>query len=375
MPVLDEVLQQKLALLDAKKQRRALRPSAREGGVIVRRAGRDLVSFSCNDYLGLSHHPEVQIAAQQAITVFGAGAGASRLITGSHPLYAELELLLANMKNTHAACVFGSGYLANIGVIPALVGAGDLIIADRLSHACMLDAAKLSGATLMRFAHNNMEHLMMLLEANRHEYQNCLILSETIFSMDGDRAPIKALEAIAAKFDSWLMTDAAHDLFTATTNHQSPATIQMGTLSKAVGSYGGYVCGSEILIDYIKTSARSLIYSTALPPAVIAASIAALTIIKTSPKLSEKALRNAQLFTSLMQKEPAVSGIVPVILKDNDKVLSASKYLEDQGFLVAAIRPPTVPENTARLRFAFSALHTAEQIVAVTNILKEKGWV
>ncbi|MDE3061402.1 MAG: aminotransferase class I/II-fold pyridoxal phosphate-dependent enzyme, partial [Pseudomonadota bacterium] len=190
MPALDAILQQKLQVLESKRQRRVLRETLREDGVRVRRSGRELISFSCNDYLGLTHHPQVIAATQEALQKYGAGAGASRLVTGNYPFYDELEAVLAEYKGTEAACVFGSGYLANIGAIPALVGKGDLILADKLIHACAYDGARLSGADVLRFAHNNLAHCRLLLEANRADYHHCLILTETVFSMDGDRAPL-----------------------------------------------------------------------------------------------------------------------------------------------------------------------------------------
>jgi len=374
MPALDDIAREKLLLLEAKHAKRELKETGRLTGVKVMREGRELVSFSCNDYLGLSHHPEVKAASKQAIEIYGAGAGASRLVTGNHPLHTELEKLVASYKGTKTACIFGSGYLASIGTIPALVGAGDLILADKLVHACMVDAARLSGATVMRFAHNNMEHARMLLESNRRDHHHCLIMTETVFSMDGDRAPIQILKGLAKEFDAWLMTDDAHGLGVLPKSN-SVADIQMGTFSKAAGSYGGYVCGSKQLIDYLKTSARSLIFSTGLPPATIAASIAAMKIIANDAKLVAKPLQNAQIFTSLAGLPTAMSAIVPVVLKENDKALAAAKLLEERGYLVSAIRPPTVPENTARLRFAFSALHEKSDIEAVAAIVKEQGWV
>jgi 8-amino-7-oxononanoate synthase len=364
------MLAQKLKLLEAKHQRRVLPETEPGVGVRVKRAGRELISFSSNDYLGLAEHPKVLAAAQEALKKYGAGAKASRLVSGNHPLYSKLETALAKYKGTEAACVFGSGYLANVGAIPALVGKNDLILADRLAHACMLDAAKISDATLMRFAHNNIEHCRMLLEANRKEFQNCLIVTETVFSMDGDRAPVKVLAALAKEFDAWLFTDDAHGLGIV---KSAAAGIQMGTLSKAAGSYGGYICGSKTLVDYLRTAARSLIYSTALPPATIAASIAAIKMMQDEPDLAEKALKNARYFTTLMHLEKAESAIVPVIVKETERALKLAATLEKQGFLVAAIRPPTVPENTARLRFAFSALHDKSQIEAVANILVKEG--
>ena len=380
MPALDEYCLQKLSLLSAKHLRRTLQTTEVIGGVTVLRGGRALISFSSNDYLGLSHHPQVIAAAHAAVDKYGTGAGASRLVTGNLPLYDELETALAAMKGAEAACVFGSGYLANIGTIPALVGPGDMILADKFVHACMIDAARLSGATVMRFAHNNIDHARMLLEGNRGEHHNCLILTESIFSMDGDRAPLQMLKRLAAEFDGWLMVDDAHGCFGTVDKSSSlptvpcpPSTISMGTLSKAVGSYGGYVCGSAALIDYLKTAARSLIFSTALPPSVLAAAIAALALM--DKDLCEKPLVNARHFTTLLGLPPAQSAIVPLILKENDKALAASKLLEEHGFLVSAIRPPTVPENTARLRFAFSALHTQAQIEAVAAIIQAQGWL
>lgn len=370
MPALDDVLRQKLKLLESKRQRRVPVETEAISGVRVKRGGKTLISFSGNDYLGLLQRPEVVEAAEAALKKYGTGAGASRLITGNHPLYEALEAALAKYKGTEAACVFGSGYLANVGAIPALVGKNDLILADRLSHACMLDAAKVSDATFMRFAHNNIEHCKMLLEANRGEHQHALIVTETVFSMDGDRAPLHGLKDLARQYDAWILTDDAHGLGIVT----SPAVdIEMGTLSKAAGSYGGYVSGSKTLIEYLKTAARSLIYSTALPPATVAASLKAVEIMQAEPELGKKALDNAKLFTSLLAMKDAESAVVPVIVKENDKALRISELLEKKGFLVAAIRPPTVPENSARLRFAFSALHEKKDIEAVAEALKKEG--
>lgn len=365
--MMDDILSQKMQILSAKQQKRTLITTHREGGVVVERGSKRLISFSCNDYYGLSHHPEVIAAAVRATQKYGAGAGASRLVSGNHSLYAELEANLARIKCTEAALVFGSGYLANLGVIPALVGKNDLILADKFIHACMIDAARLSGATVLRFAHNNMAHLRMLLEAHRHEHQNCLMLTETVFSMDGDRAPIAEIHALAAEFDGWVMEDSAHAL---AEHEKKSLSIRMGTLSKALGGYGGYVCGSKTLIEFLQTSARTAIYSTGLPPAVIAAANAALLILESDAELQRRPLANAQYFTELLGIKPAESAIVPVIIEDSKRALEASEKLAEKGFYVAVIRPPTVPENTARLRFAFSALHTKEQIEQVAEALK-----
>ncbi len=371
MSSLNDILAQKLRILEAKDQARITIPGFRHDGVYITRADQNLVSFSCNDYLGLSSHPRVIAAAAEALQKYGSGAGASRLVTGECPLYGELEALLAAMHKTEASCVFGSGYLANIGIIPAVVGKNDLVIADKLAHACIIDGAKLSGATMLRFAHNNTAHLRMLLESNRGEYQNCLIITETIFSMDGDTAPLAELSSLAQEYDAWLMTDSAHEFNFAANN----ANIKIGTLSKAAGSYGGYVCGSKTLIDYLKNAARSLVFSTGLPPATLASSIEALKIMREEPGLVQKPLNNAKLFTRILGLPEAQSAIVPLLLETNDRAVAASVLLAENGFLVTAIRPPTVPENTARLRFTFSALHTANNIEELCNIIKSNGLV
>lgn len=372
MPALDDTLRQKIAVLESKHQKRILRDVQLLSLTRIRRGGRELVSFSGNDYLGLSRHPQVVEAAQKATAQEGAGAGASRLVTGNHAHYAKLEQALASYKGTQAACVFGSGYLANLGTITALMGKGDLIILDKLSHACILDAARLSGASVMRFAHNNPAHLRMILEGARAEHHNCLIVTETVFSMDGDLAPMAQLRALADEFDIWLMTDDAHGLGVLPPQAVK-ADIQMGTLSKGAGAYGGYVCGSQVLVDYLANAARSLIFSTGLPPSVVAAGVAAIDIIASQPELVAKPLAKARHFTQLMGLPEAQSAIVPLVLHENEKVLELSAYLEEQGFLVAAIRPPTVPENTARLRFAFCAEHNDSDIEKLAALLKEKG--
>lgn len=354
-----------MSLTEARSQRRALGVPGAHG----------LVSFASNDYLGLSRHPAVLEAAGQALREHGAGAGASRLAGGDHALYAPLEQALARYKGREKACVFGSGWLAAIGALPALCGKADMILADKLSHACLLDAARLSSAAVLRFAHNSVEHARLLLEANRGEYQNCLIVTETVFGMDGDRGRLRELKALAVEFDCWLLTDDAHALGVLPPETSRDADIVLGTLSKAAGSYGGYVCGSAALIDWLATAARSLIFSTGLPPATAAAAHAALNVMNEEPGLLEKPLANARQFTALLVGEPAQSAIVPVILESNERALAASALLESRGFLVAAIRPPTVPENTARLRIAFAARHAPEQIGELAAIIREQGWV
>ncbi len=199
MPALRDFAREQLALVSERSLTRRVVETQRLGGTRVRRGGKDYVSFSCNDYLGLTHHPKVIAAAREALERYGTGAAASRLVTGSHPVYAELERRLAEMKGTEAALVFSSGYVANLGAIPALVGKEDLVVIDRLCHACMWDGARLSGATVMRYDHHDLDHCRGILEAHRREFGQCLILTETVFSMDGDRGPIGELSALRAR--------------------------------------------------------------------------------------------------------------------------------------------------------------------------------
>lgn len=339
----------------------------------VMRENKKLISFSCNDYLGLSMHPLVKQAARNAVEKYGASGRASRLVTGNNPLYLELETLLAKIKDTEAALVFGSGYLANIGIIPALVGKGDLILADKLVHASLIDGCKLSGAKLLRFTHNSLASCERILKMRRKEYKNCLLVTEHIFSMDGDIAPIDALCGLAEKYDTWLITDDAHGLGIINNTYSKKPHIQMGTLSKAAGSYGGYVCAQKTVIDYLIGAARSLVYSTSLPPATLAASIAALKIIINDENLCAKPLENAILFTKLLGIADATSPIVPLVIGDETKAILAAQILENRGFLVTAIRPPTVPRGTSRLRFAFSGLHKASDIEKLVKVIKENS--
>lgn len=358
---IDAYASDKLAALEPAGLRRTLTETDRTDTVEVMRAGRRLISFCCNDYLSLSHHPDVKRAAREAIDRFGTGAGASRLVTGNYSLLEALEAKLAALKGTEACLVFGSGYLANIGTIPAIVGAEDLIVLDELSHACMHAGARLSGATIETFAHNDIAAARAILERRRAQHPHRLLLTETVFSMDGDRAPLPALGALARAFDAWLMTDDAHGLGVIP-HEDSGVTVQMGTLSKGAGSYGGYVCASHAVIDLLINRARSFIYSTGLPPASAAAALEALTIMERDPDMCARPLALARAFTRQLGLPEAESAIVPVILGDADRALAASRALERDGFLVIAIRPPTVPAGTARLRFTFTAGHSEADV-------------
>lgn len=369
MSSLQNFAENRLAGLEARSQRRSLAPTRRADGVWVERDGERLLSFSCNDYLGLSHHPKVKAAAMAAIETYGAGSGASRLVTGDNPLMGELETKLAAWKGTEAACVFGSGYLTNAGVIPTLVGPGDLLIVDALAHACIWAGAKLSGAEVLTMRHNDVDHLAELLSGRRASARHVLVATDGVFSMDGDLAPLGQLSAVCAAHDAWLLSDDAHGLGVLAQGRGSAGLfpdadipLQMGTLSKAVGGYGGYLCASRAVIDLIRTRARTFVYSTGLPPANAAGAIAALDIIAADPDLCARPLARARAFTRALNLAEAQSPIVPVIIGESAAALAASRRLLDQGLLVVAIRPPTVAEGTARLRVAFSALHAEEDV-------------
>lgn len=368
--MLDTFAKETLALLQAKGLYRTLVTRHKTGEVTFEEGDKAYISFSCNDYFGLSQHPLVKKAAQEAIHYYGVGAGASRLVTGNHPFYIILEKQLAALKKTEAACVFGSGYLTHIGVIPVLVGSNDLVVADKYIHASMLDGVKLSGAKLTRFRHNDTAHCVHLLKKYRKHYRHCLILTEETFSMDGDRAPLEELLDLALSYEAWCMVDGAHSLDQEVPGHTHPSHyIAMGTLSKVMGGYGGYISASAEVVEMVRNKARTLLFSTALPPAVVAANSRALALLgePSYGHMLSRPLANARYFTQLLSLPPAQSAIVPLILKEEKKVMEAAAYLLEKGFLVAAIRPPTVPLHTSRLRFSFSAHHSKEQIEALAK--------
>jgi 8-amino-7-oxononanoate synthase len=380
MRSLDEFAAAKLAELERANLRRRLVDTTRLDGIWALRNGRRLLSFSCNDYLNLSQHPAIKAAAIEALQLYGIGSGASRLVTGNHPLFAGLEARLARLKQTEAACVFGSGYLANIGIIPALIGAGDLVLVDELAHACLWAGARLARATVMPFRHSDLAHLRALLEQHRAHHGRALIATDGVFSMDGDLAPIPGLAALAERFDAWLMTDDAHGIgvvgggrgSTFAAGQRAEVPLQMGTLSKAIGGYGGYLCASAAVIELIHNRARSFVYSTGLPPAIVAAAIAALDLIAADPAYAALPLAKARAFTRRVGLPQAESPIVPLIVGDAQAALAASRLLEAEGFLVIAIRPPTVPAGTARLRFAFTAQHPDDEIERLADIVRAR---
>ena len=371
MSSLNHFASDKLKQLERASLRRRLVPTEREDAPWVTRDGRRLLSFSCNDYLGLSQHPAPKAAAIAATERYGTGAGASRLVTGDNVLNGALEARLAALKHSDAACLFGSGYLANLGVISALAGPDDLVLLDELAHSCIHAGALLSRAPTKTFRHNDVAHAAALLERHRGAAAHVIVATETVFSMDGDRAPLAAIAALCARHDAWLLSDDAHGFCVTPEVPDVAVALQTGTLSKAVGGYGGYLCASTPVIDLIKTRARSLIYSTGLPPATLAAALAALDVVAAEPALRGEPTRKALLFTARLGLPPAQSPIVPLVLGSPEAALSASAGLAEEGFLVTAIRPPTVPPGTARLRFAFSAGHAdadVERLAAAVRL-------
>ncbi|MBL6664387.1 MAG: aminotransferase class I/II-fold pyridoxal phosphate-dependent enzyme [Rickettsiales bacterium] len=345
--------------------------------VIVKRHNKKLISFSCNDYFGLSHHKKVKKAAIKAIKKYGVGARASRFVTGNNSLYEKLEKKIAKLKHSKDALVFSTGYQAAIGVIPALVGRNDLIVADKLMHSCFLDAANLSGAKLLRFEHNDMDHAKQIITQHRSMFEKCIIVTETVFSMDGDCGNIKKLLQLAVQHDAYLISDAAHDLFIDKPVIH-PNHIQMGTLSKGFGALGGYVAGDKDIIDYLRNYTKSLIYSTALPASILAAAIVSCDLIR-KKHCGKRTLENVQYFLHKLEEYPAIrnkipishptSAIVPVIIGSDKEVTQIAQEVEKQGLLISAIRYPTVPKNSARLRITFSSEHSKKEIDKLINIL------
>ena len=372
------IYDKKLLKITNQSQKRHIVTTIRKKDSVVTRNKKKLISFSCNDYLGLSQNKEVIEAGIKAIKKYGVGSGASRLVSGNNLLYEKLEYLLASFKNGEAACVFGSGYLTNTGVIPSLTTNKDLLIFDELSHASTNIGIKLSSSKSMKFNHNDTNHVEELLKKHRKKYISCFILTEGVFSMDGDRGRIKELAYLANKYDASIMLDDAHGFGVLgdgrcsqyELNPVPEVLIQMGTLSKAIGSYGGFIVAPKTVVDLLHNKARSLIYTTALPPSILASAIKSLEIIKRNKSLVKKPYDNAKLFCKLADLPEPESSIVTIILKSENKAIDASKILEKNGYYISAIRPPTVPINTSRLRLTFSASHKKKDIISLSKLIK-----
>lgn len=335
---------------------------------------KELINFCSNDYLNLSESKAVKNAVIKAVQDYGFGSKASRYVFESSGLVFKLEEKLAKLKKTDATIVLGSGYLSGSGIIPALVTENDFIVADKLIHSCLLEGGKLSGAKLLRFAHNDLKHAEEILKKIRSENKSAkiLIVTETVFSMDGDLGKIDELINLAKKYNCLILSDDAHGIGIVKKSYTKyDLHLQCGTLSKAVGGYGGYVGGSNLIIDYLRNFTKSAIYSTALPPAVIAGNLKALEIISKDKTLWKKALMNAAYFCELVGLSKPESTIVPVIIGDTEKTLKLSDKLKVKGFLISAIRPPTVEARKSRLRITFCANHKKRDIKKLAELIDQ----
>jgi 8-amino-7-oxononanoate synthase len=381
-----ETLAQELQNLAARDLRRQLTEveEVLPGGK-VRVGGRVLLNLSSNDYLGLSRDPRLIDATQKAAARWGVGAGASRLVAGHLALHREVEDSLAAFKGTEAAVIFSTGYMANLGVVSALVGPGDTVFCDKLNHASIYDGIKLAGANLARFPHrdlNRLENLLQKAGAGRR-----LIVTDSVFSVDGDLAPLKELVELKDRYGSGLMVDEAHATGVLGPRGAGLAEelgltprveVHMGTFSKALGSLGGYVAGDRRLIDYLHNRARSFIYSTAPPPPVLGAIGAALQVVAQEPGRRNYLLAEAKTFREELQRAGfdllgSETQIVPVLVGENARTLELAGRLRERGLLAVAFRPPTVTPGRARVRFSLSAAHSWEDLAAARQAILEVG--
>ena len=371
--------------LDELKSRNLLRKmhtlnSAQDRRVLIN--GKWYVSFCSNNYLGLANHPKVKEAAAQAIEKYGWGAGASRLISGNFELHQELERKITDFKNCEAAIVFPTGYMANVGTITALVGADDAVICDRLNHASIIDGVRMSGARLFVYKHCDCESLEEALKRTQ-KYRRRLVITDTIFSMDGDVAPLDEIEALARRHGAMLMVDEAHAVGflgrrgSGAVEHfrlEGKVDIVMGTLSKAIGGIGGYIGGSSTIINFLKNKARSFIYTTALPPAASAAAIAGIEIIEQNPQLLDRLRHNSQYLRAALTAhnidiQRSTTQIIPIITREAKSALELSQKLYRAGILAPAIRPPSVPDGQSRIRISLMAQHTEEDMNNLVNLI------
>ena len=377
----NDELEQRLATIHGQNLFRQLRRVDSPQSAHIKIGGKTFLNFSSNDYLGLANHPALKVAAIKAIEKFGAGAGASRLICGSLAPFHELEETLAAFKGTEAALTFSTGYAAAIGTICALLGKDDIVMIDKLVHASIVDAVRLSGAKLRVFAHNDLNDLEDILKwaaksqiANRKS--QILIITESIFSMDGDVAPLRKIVELKNKYGAWLMVDEAHATGLYGKNRRGLAEelgvsdqieIQMGTLGKALGASGGYICGSRALVDFLVNRARSFIFSTAPVPAAAAAAAAGIRLVQSG----EGKARHDSFWKIIKRfNSKSASAIIPLIIGDETKAVELSAKLREQNIFIPAIRYPTVARGSARLRVTLTAAHTAKDVSKLTNALK-----
>ena len=388
-----DLFAEQLEALRARTLDRHLREISSAQGPEIEVAGRRLINFSSNDYLGLVNDSRLREAAIAAIGEFGVGAGASRLISGTQSPHVRLESALAKWKGTEAALCFSSGYTTALGTIPALVTKNDVVLLDKLCHASLIDGAKLSGAILRIFPHNHLGKLESHLEWAQREHagKRILIVTESIFSMDGDRAPLRELVELKKRFGALLMLDEAHAVGVIGRNGRGRAAeenlnhdvdVQMGTLSKALGASGGYICGSRILIEWLVNRGRSFIYSTAQSPAIAAAALAAVDFLSSAEGEERRLLlwKQINLMRELLpvnamnkKRGDASSAIFPWIAGDEQAALELSRALQKERFLVPAIRYPTVARGAARLRITVTASHEENQIRSLCQAIKRLG--
>jgi 8-amino-7-oxononanoate synthase len=379
-------LRDNLEVLAAQGLYRSRRVMASPQGINLQIVGKNIINFCSNDYLGLANHPDVVTAFKNAVDRYGIGSGSAHLICGHSEAHQALEEELAAFTGRDRALLFSTGYMANIGVISALLGRGDAVFEDRLNHASLLDGGLLSGARFKRYAHADVENLNVhLIKATG----NKLIVTDGVFSMDGDFAPLKALSVTAKASDAWLMVDDAHGLGVIGERggglldyyglNQRDVPVLMGTLGKGFGTFGAFVAGSDALIEALIQKARTYIYTTALPAAVAEATRVSLKIVIAEnwrrdklKKLAERfRLGAGQLGLQLINPNPAdiTSAIQPIIIGESQRAVDISNALLNAGFLVSAIRPPTVPQGSARLRVTFSALHEEQHVDRLLDAL------
>lgn len=381
-----DFMEEELRVIKQKGLFREFKTISTHPGEWVVTGGNRLLNLCSNNYLGLAGDPRVKQAAAAALEAYGFGATASRLVVGNYELYDRLEKEIAGFKGTEAALVFNSGYMANLGVISTLVGRGDMVVSDRLNHASIIDGIILSGAEHRRYKHREVDYLEKILK-NSGGYRRKLIVTDTVFSMDGDLAPLKEIVELKEKYGAVLMIDEAHGggVFGASGKGLAEAAgvsgavdINMGTFSKAFGGAGAYVAGSKALIEYLRNKCRSLIYTTGLPPTVIGGLLEALRIVREEPWRREKLLAKAAGIRKALQQKgfdtlASESQIIPIVIGSARLALEFSRRLLLENLLVTAIRPPTVPVNTARLRVAIMATHRDEDLAMALKKVAETG--
>ncbi len=377
-------LKQSLRALKEKNFYRSLEISDSAAGSHIRIGNESLINFSSNNYLGLANHPKVKQAVVRAVLKWGAGSGASRLVSGNLKIHGDLEDKIARFKNEEAATVFSSGYLANLGAVTALAGERDLVILDRLNHASLIDATRLSKAKLWVIPHKDVSALDRLLERAKG-FKKKLVLTDAYFSMDGDVAPLDKLLEVCKRHGAMLMVDEAHStgVFGKTGSGlaeqfglSGKIDVVMGTLSKALGSVGGFIAGKKVLKEYLINRSREFIYTTAPAPSASAGALEAIRQIETQPSLRKKywgliiLVRNGlkELGFDLMGSE---GPIIPLLIRDTKKVLRMKAFLRKEGIFASAIRPPTVPRNTDRIRLSITAEHTKDDLNKLLGVLKK----